>query len=541
MKDFALLIHQLILTHSKNEKIRLLRDFFIHTPDPERGYALGILTNQLSFPLIKSSQLKALVYTKIDPGLFNYSYEYVGDLAETISLIWQSSSGEPLPSLSKIIHSLQQLDREKALNQIALWLNQSNEIERWALLKLITGNLRIGLSTRTALIALSEVNTSIRLEELEEVCFMLVPPYKTLFDWIEGKGEKLTVSHNLNFRPLMLSHAITFEELKNLEPDKFIVEWKWDGIRVLLVGNGEETRLYSRSGEDISITFPEVVKNIKINGVLDGELLINNEEGIGSFNDLQKRLNRKAPSQAFQQRYRPIIHLFDVLFLEKQDLRTFPLRQRRKLLEDWVLGKPSLYLDLSETISFNSIKDLQNIYKSSRSHLKYVRAEGFMVKNLSSPYLSGRVKGHWYKWKKEPFVIDTVLMYAQRGHGKRSSYYSDYTFGVWTTDENLNQILVPVGKAYSGYSNEELIILDKWIRRNIIRKFGPVSEVAQHLVFEVEFEGIQPSRRHKAGLAMRFPRIKKIRWDKAACEADTLASVQELLNKKDNCNLSYQL
>lgn len=541
MRNFALLIHQLILTHSKNEKIRILADFFKKTPDPERGYALGILTSQLDFPLVKSSQLKALVSTKIDPVLFNYSYEYVGDLAETIALIWPSAPGDTLPSLSEIVHCLQQLDRKKALHQIELWLNQASEIERWALIKLITGNLRIGLSTRTALIALSHINLDIRLEEIEEVCFLLSPPYKALFNWVCGKEEKPIISHNLNFRPLMLSHSITSDEFKELNSKKFIVEWKWDGIRVLLVGNGEETRLYSRSGEDISVTFPEIVKNIKLNGALDGELLISSKEGIGSFNDLQKRLNRKAPSQAFQQQYTPIIHLFDILFSEEEDLRSLPLKQRRKVLENWVLSNPSSYLDLSEVVGFQSIKELQDIFKLNRSHTKFIHAEGFMIKNLLSPYLSGRVKGHWYKWKKEPFVIDAVLMYAQRGHGKRSSYYSDYTFGVWAPDKNHTQILVPVGKAYSGYSNEELIVLDKWIRKNIIRKFGPVCEVAQQLVFEVEFEGIQLSTRHKAGLAMRFPRIKRVRWDKNACEADTLASVQGLLNGKDHHNLSYQL
>ncbi|WP_052045960.1 hypothetical protein [Candidatus Paracaedibacter symbiosus] len=299
MKNFAFLIHQLILTHSKNEKIRILTNFFKNTLDPERGYALGILINQLDFPLVKPLQLKALVSTKIDPVLFNYSYEYVGDLAETIALIWPSAPSDPLPSFNEIIHYLQQSNREEALHQIELWLNQANEIERWALIKLITGNLRIGLSTRTAFIALSRINLDIKLEEIEEVCFVLSPPYKALFDWLSGKEEKPTINHNLNFRPLMLSHSITSEELKELEPNKFIVEWKWDGIRVLLVGNGQETRLYSRSGEDISITFPEITKNIKLNGALDGELLISNQEGIGSFNDLQKRLNRKAPSQVF--------------------------------------------------------------------------------------------------------------------------------------------------------------------------------------------------------------------------------------------------
>ncbi|WP_052045958.1 hypothetical protein [Candidatus Paracaedibacter symbiosus] len=224
--------------------------------------------------------------------------------------------------------------------------------------------------------------------------------------------------------------------------------------------------------------------------------------------------------------------------MEEKDLRSFPLNQRRKLLESWILSNPSSYLDLSEPIPFQNITDLQEVYRSNRLHAKFIHAEGFMVKNLLSPYLSSRVKGHWYKWKKEPFVIDAVLMYAQRGHGKRSSYYSDYTFGVWAADEKAVQVLVPVGKAYSGYSNEELIILDKWIRKNILRKFGPVCEVNQHLVFEVEFEGIQLSTRHKSGLAMRFPRIKRIRWDKKACEADTLESVKNLLNKKDHYNLS---
>jgi DNA ligase-1 len=299
-----------------------------------------------------------------------------------------------------------------------------------------------------------------------------------------------------------------------------MAEWKWDGARVQIVGEGPLVRLYSRSGDEMTATFPEVVDHAASDVTLDGELLVMRDGVVAGFADLQKRLNRKSLGPKLLQDYPVGVRLYDILFEGAEDLRPLPFAQRRQRLESWYAAKPRPGFDLSPLVAFKDWEELAE----QRAAISTLGIEGLMLKRADSPYLAGRPVGQWYKWKINPKLVDAVMMYAQRGHGKRSSFYSDYTFGLWHGEE-----LVPVGKAYFGFTDAELLELDRWVRNHTVNRFGPVREVERGLVLEVAFEGLQRSTRHKSGLAMRFPRINRIRWDKPFLEADKLSTLEKLL------------
>jgi DNA ligase-1 len=323
----------------------------------------------------------------------------------------------------------------------------------------------------------------------------------------------------------MLAHPIEEEDWPSLSPEDFVAEWKWDGIRVQVVSVRDQVKIFSRAGDDISGGFPDVAEAFHgRHGVLDGELLIVSQGEVRPFNDLQQRLNRKSVTEKMIEQYPAHVRLYDLLFDGSEDIRPLSFKERRQRLEDWFLRTRPPSADVSEIVAIESFEALEKLWNSTREN----GIEGLMLKRLSSPYLAGRPKGHWFKWKRAPLTADCVLMYAQRGSGKRSSYYSDYTFGAWREADGKHE-LVPVGKAYSGFTDEELLTLDRWIRNNTFERFGPVRAVKPALVFEVAFDAIQPSTRHKSGIAMRFPRIHRIRWDKPAEEADRLDTLLKLM------------
>jgi len=316
--------------------------------------------------------------------------------------------------------------------------------------------------------------------------------------------------------------------------DDYAAEWKWDGIRVQIVHAGGETRLYSRTGDDISGSFPDVAGAFQVRGVLDGELLVRGtDQGLAeqhggaaaSFNALQQRLGRKNVSQKMLGSYPAFVRLYDVLFESDEDRRELPWTERRKRLEGFASQLDPERFDVSQLIDAASFEELEDLRLNARD----VSIEGIMLKRRDSPYVAGRRTGLWYKWKRDPLTADCVLMYAQRGSGKRSSYYSDYTFGCWTGDPSLGAELLPVGKAYFGFTDEELKWLDRWIRAHTVQRFGPVREVEKSLVLEIAFDSVHKSARHKSGVAMRFPRVSRIRTDKPASEADTMASINALV------------
>ncbi|MEO1248517.1 MAG: cisplatin damage response ATP-dependent DNA ligase [Pseudomonadota bacterium] len=522
MKEFSALIDALIFTPSRNGKLRHLTDYFAQASDPDRGYALAALTGSLDLKAAKPALVRGLVAERVDPVLFGWSYDYVGDLAETVALIWPEE-GEPKEAsslrLSDVVVATERAGKADMPALLASWLDGCAISERYALIKLITGGMRMGVSARLAKVALAQFGDR-PVEEIEELWHGLEPPYEPLFAWLEGKGDRPVIDDALIFRPLMLAHPLEEGEEQGLSAEDFAAEWKWDGIRVQLAARGGETKLFSRTGDDISNAFPDVLANADFHAVLDGELLVVREGEVQPFSHLQKRLNRKKVGAKMLADFPGWIRLYDILFDGEEDLRALPFHDRRQRLEAWYAIHEPNRMDISPTVHFTDWAALDELRAGARGG----QTEGVMIKRLDSVYVAGRPKGAWFKWKRGPLLVDCVLMYAQRGHGKRSSFYSDYTFGLWREDGTL----VPVGKAYFGFTDEELAQLDKFVRANTLNRFGPVREVAQELVFEVAFDSVHASTRHKSGLAMRFPRINRIRWDKPAAEADHLEVLQGL-------------
>ena len=521
MKAFAILLDRLSYTASRNDKLKLLRNYFLATPDPDRGFALAALTDEMPLSIPLRRIITDLSATRFDPVLFKFSRDYVGDTAEALALIWSDAETEKsVPALRDIVAALQVAPRNHIAPLIATWLDQMDVVERWALLKFLSGAPRVGVSARLAKAALADA-FSRDLQDIEELWHGQAPPYLALFDWLSGHGERPHNADLLTFKPLMLANPLEDADWTNLDLSQFSVEWKWDGIRVQFSGRGGECALFSRTGDDIGPAFPELMTVQTFDAVLDGELLVVRGSDVASFSDLQQRLNRKSVKPAMQSEYPVHIRLYDALELDGEDMRMLGFDERRKKLEQWHARVAPHHTDLSPLIYLDSKDDLHAKWEATRE----AGIEGLMLKLRSSPYLAGRPQGKWYKWKRTALTADCVLMYAQRGSGKRSSYYSDYTFGVWTEDKGM-RVLVPVGKAYSGFTDAELHKIDRFVRDNTIQQFGPVRSVTPQLVFEVAFDALNKSKRHKSGIAMRFPRISRIRWDKPASEADDLRTLR---------------
>lgn len=593
MKAFATLLDSLSYSPSRNAKLRLMTEYFRATPDPDRGWALAALTDGLPFSFPLRRTLFEMVSKRIGPELFRLSRDYVGDTAETIALVWEPSlspslrgegrgeeqfaaatlalpqpdfspsraerapparRAESAPSarrtesapparrgkgpgigcptngdglrLADIVSELALIDRNELGARLETWLDALDSTSRWALLKLLTGALRVGVSARLAKTAVADV-AGFTVDDVEQVWHALAPPYETLFAWLEGRGPRPDVTNAPVFRPLMLSHALEDADWEALDLSQFSAEWKWDGIRVQVVSGNGEAHLYSRTGDDIGQSFPDVLAGFRFNAVLDGELLVVRDGQVAPFNDLQQRLNRKGVTKKQMEQFPAHIRLYDALLIDAEDLRPLPFIERRARLEAWFARWHPVRTDLSPLIEVGNKESLKEIWSAMRE----TGIEGMMLKRRDSPYVAGRPKGLWFKWKRAPLTLDCVLMYAQRGSGKRSSYYSDYTFGAWRRDVEGHEELVPVGKAYFGFTDAELIEIDRWVRNHTTESFGPVRAVAPELVFEVAFDAVAKSTRHKSGVAMRFPRISRIRWDKPAREADRLETLVALLER----------
>jgi len=537
MQEFAILLERLLLTPSRHAKLRLLGEHWRTAGDPGRGWALAVLCGTLELASVKPAAIRELAHMRMDPVLFALSYDYVGDLAETVSLTWPAEPGaHRAPSLEDVIEALRQASRAEGLRLVARLLDTLDARGRWALLKLVTGGLRIGVSARLARVSLAEYG-GVDINEIEEIWHGLSAPYESLFAWLDGQGRKPELDIRAPFRPVMLAHPLVAKQDRNdpdavdparIRPDVFAAEWKYDGIRVQAVSEAGVRRIYTRTGEDISHTFPDILAAMEFEAALDGELLIRGGDGgVAPFNALQQRLNRKTVSRRQMQDRPAFIRAYDLLVEGDEDLRSEAFAKRRTRLETFISRQAGERFDLSPLVPVSDLPALE----AARNNPPAREIEGLMLKRWDSPYLAGRVRGHWFKWKRDPFLVDAVLMYAQRGHGKRSSFYSDFTFGVWQGAGA--QTLTPVGKAYFGFTDDELKQLDKFVRDNTTDRFGPVRAVEMGgrsgLVLEVAFEGLQRSPRHKSGLAMRFPRINRIRWDKPAKDADRLADLQRLL------------
>jgi DNA ligase-1 len=529
VEEFAALVDALVYTRSRNEKLRLIAEYLRHTPDPDRGWALAALTDCLSFAAVKGGIIRNLMMERVDPVLWVLSRDFVGDTAETASLLWPEPRGDvtPPPSVTAAVEALAGMTRTSVMAELPRLLDRLDANGRYALIKLATGAMRIGVSARLAKTAFAQA-FDVTVEDVEEYWHGLSPPYEPLFAWAAEGAPPPDSGDVPLFRPFMLAHPLD-DAVVDLRD--YVAEWKWDGIRVQLAHAGGETRLYSRTGDDISGSFPEMADALTFPAVLDGELLVRGTHqggeagGAASFNALQQRLGRKAVSGKMLAEYPAFVRLYDALIVEGDDLRELPWTERRARLEALMPRLPAERFDISAVVEADHFEHLTEIRSGARDEA----IEGLMLKRRDSPYVAGRKTGLWYKWKRDPLLIDCVLMYAQRGSGKRSSFYSDYTFGCWDGDPDAGAELLPVGKAYSGFTDEELKKIDRHVRTHTVNRFGPVRETDRSLVFELAFDSVHESKRHKSGLAMRFPRVHRVRWDKPPHEADRIDTLKALI------------
>jgi len=526
MERFALLLDDLYFTNSTNAKEAILAEYLRETPDPDRGWATAAIAGTLSFDLFKRNLTKQLMSERMDPFLFDMSRHYVGELSETVALAWRASPDarrlNQLPSLSEVITQFRSRDKVGISDYLTELLDNMTPPQRWALLKLGTRGLRIGMSARSVKRTLANMK-DVELDVMEELWHGIEPPYTDLFAWIDGRAEMPDISNVVTYSPVMLAHPIEDKDFARITPETHSVEWKFDGIRVQLTANRSEKKLFSRKGDDISHSFPDLLAACDFEGTLDGELLVKPDGEIGRFNDLQQRLNKKKPSKAIMEKLPAHLMAYDILSSSGEAVKNKSFVDRRAILQGVMKGRDKTRFSISELLTFETKSDLDALRQQAAETGGLI--EGLMIKDRASAYVAGRPKHAWYKWKRDPFLLDAVLMYAQRGTGKRSSYYSDYTFGLWGDEGQL----LPIGKAYFGFTDEELKEIDKWIRGHKLQRFGPVQEVKKELVFEVAFDSAHESPRHKSGYALRFPRIHRIRWDKPASEADKIEAVAALV------------
>jgi DNA ligase-1 len=530
MKRFAGLYWRLDATTRTSEKVSALVDYFREAPEGDAAWAVFFLSGNRLKQLLPARVLRqwAMREASLPEWLFEECYERVGDLAETVALVLPAVEQRRAWSLREFaeqrLESLRGLDEEKLVGELRLLPAELAADERLLAFKLLTGAFRVGVSQTLVLRALSQV-TGVEVEVLAGRLMGTWTPsadaYRALVDGARGEAGKERPY------PFCLAHPLQRapeEELVDLS--RWQVEWKWDGIRAQVLRRDGATRIWSRGEELINDAFPEVVDacgRIPEGTVLDGELLAWDERANAPlpFLQLQRRLGRKSPGKKLLQEVPARLLCFDLLEFAARDIREMPLAARYERLSALVAATEDPRLRLAPRLPAESWATLAALRAASREH----RAEGLMLKDLTSAYRVGRPRGIWWKWKIDPMTVDAVLVYAQAGSGRRASLFTDYTFAVWKGEE-----LVPIAKAYSGLTDEEIAQVDAFVKRNTLERFGPVRQVSPELVFELAFENIQRSTRHKSGVAVRFPRIVRWRHDKRPADADHL---EQLLARID--------
>lgn len=525
MKQFAALFRQVDETNKTNEKVKALVEYFNEASDEDRLWTVALFSHRRPKRTVTTTLLRtwASKMAGIPLWLFEESYHIVGDLAETISLVLPEQENTEEKTLSAWIQYIKDLkDQEESVKEAAIYKawNTLNKDERFLFNKLITGGFRIGISQKLMTRALSKHLNKAENEIAHRLMGDWTPENTNFHDLLVSEDMK---AYRSKPYPFYLAYALDDEPQSLGKPDDWVAEWKWDGIRGQVIHRSEEAFIWSRGEELVTDRFPEIanmVLNLPEGTVIDGEILPFKDGVPLKFNDLQKRIGRKKVSKKLLKDAPVILMAYDLLEYNGKDIRDLDYVDRRKKLDSIVKSLDNDQLLLSAEVSFDDWSWLIEERKKSRS----LMAEGFMLKKKHSPYLNGRKKGDWWKWKVDPFTIDAVMIYAQRGHGRRSNLFSDFTFAVWDDDR-----LVTFAKAYSGLTDDEFREVTRFVKNNTIERFGPVSSVKAELVFEIAFEGIQLSSRHKSGVALRFPRIKRWRKDKKAEEADTLGTLKSLL------------
>ncbi len=523
MRRFTGLFLQLDQTNKTKDKVEFLKAYFLEASNEDKLWALALFTHRRPKRNVKASQLRdwCREVSEVPEWLFDESYHTVGDLAETISLLLPKNESNGSKSLSEVIRLLMamksQTDEEKKATILGLW-QELNQEGRFVFNKLITGGFRVGVSQNLITQAVAEAYGMEKTEVAHRIMGNWSPITTTFEKLILAKSPEDDLSRPY---PFCLAHPIE-DEVESLgDPGEWLIEWKWDGIRGQLIKRKGEVYLWSRGEELITEKFPELAEaglNLPPGTVVDGEILPFKDDAPLPFGQLQTRIGRKSLTKKILKDAPVSFIMYDLLEWEGKDLRNISLEKRREILES--LGTPHSSLRLSETLWATSWKELASERAKSRER----KAEGLMVKNKHSPYEVGRKRGNWWKWKIEPLTVDGVMLYAQKGHGRRADLYTDYTLAVWREDQ-----LIPFAKAYSGLTDLEIREVDRFVKKNTQERFGPVRTVKPELVFEIAFEGIQESPRHKSGIALRFPRILRWRKDKQPQEANTLQDLQALL------------
>lgn len=526
MRRFVQLFREIDTTTKTNEKISAMVRYFDEVSDEDKLHTIALFTGRNPKRIVKTNLLKlwAAELAQIPFWLFEEAYHVVGDLSETISNVLPEGDANHQYGLSYWIEQLQEKlhtsEDEKKAFITSTWL-QMNREERFVFNKLSSGAFRMGVSTKLMVKALAKHT------KLDENLLM----HRIMGNWTTANTtfHELITNHHVQDDdskpyPFYLAYALEEENAIRNNLADWQIEYKWDGIRCQLIHRSGTLFLWSRGEELITSNFPELqalLNHLPEGVVIDGELIGYKNESILSFQHLQTRISRKKVTNKTMQDVPVCIIAYDLLEINGKDIRHLPLIERRKMLEEMVAETSSDYVQLSPLIEVNDWNKVQHF----RADARMKNAEGLMIKHKLSAYETGRKKGFWWKWKLDPYTVDAVMIYAMRGHGRRANLYTDYTFAVW----NESGELVPFTKAYSGLTDKEIVEIDAWIKTNTIDKFGPVRSVHPVQVFEIAFEGINYSTRHKSGVALRFPRILRWRKDKPAQEADTLGNLKQLI------------
>ena len=525
MKYFAELISTLESTNKTNAKIDAMVHYLNTAPENDKLWFLALFTGKRPKRPVNTNLLKlwALEIIQLPEWLFLESYSSVGDLGETLSLILPPPENDIQKLLSQwmteLIHLKDQTDEEKKRYVTESW-NGLDYTERFIFNKLIGGSFRIGVSKKLLITALSKYSDIDSNQLMHSIMGKWNVDEMIFDDLITGTNIN---PDNSKPYPFCLAYPLEKETHELGKPKEWQAEYKWDGIRGQLIKRNTEIFIWSRGEELVTPQFPELVtalEHIPGNFVLDGEILAVNDDEVLNFNELQKRLNRKTITPKMLREIPVKVFVYDILEFNDEDLREKPLSVRRKILENLIETYPVEHIKISGSVPFKNWDDLIAIRDNSREN----NSEGLMLKQKNSHYHSGRKKGDWWKWKVDALTIDAVLIYAQKGSGRRSGYYTDYTFAVKKEDQ-----LVTIAKAYSGLTDKEIMEVSRFVTKNSLEKFGPVRTVKPELVFEIAFEGIGLSNRHKSGVALRFPRILRWRRDKKADEIDDIEEVKKLI------------
>ena len=544
MKDFSALVRRVDQTTKSSLRLEALVQYFSACSDSDKVWCIALFTKNTRKRPMSSQRLREIVsdIVNLPPWLIDESKSIVGDTAETLALLLPEPTERSHKTLSEWmvwLENLKTYKEEPARQEHAIkeaWKSLNAE-ERFVFNKLITGGFRLGIATRTVIKALAKD------QECEEGQIALAlsgqwDPMEITFEELmaRGQGSDLSIPY-----PFYLAYPLPNSPKANDKDQQqalrelgaitdYQIEWKWDGIRGQLIRRKGKVFLWSRGSELISDSFPELIhagESFNEDVVLDGEIVAY-RDAIEPFEQLQRRLGRKQPSKNMISKVPVCFIAYDLLERHGKDLRKETLKARRNHLEQFIHQHPLDKVMISDTIKVNTWSHLVDLHKQSRQY----HAEGFMIKSIESPYREGRKRGDWWKWKVNPMTVDAVLLYANRGSGRRANLYSDYTFAVWSSDDKKSRTLLPFAKAYSGLTDKEITEVDRFVKKNTKERFGPVRSVVPQLVMEIGFEDIRKSTRHKSGFAVRFPRIMRWRKDKPLDEIDSMNRLQHLLDDK---------